>query len=149
MTMTKVTFVMSHYKRDATLSLKTIVALRALYPSAQVLNIEDTKNLKNTPGGQWTQQWMEAAMATSPDIIVKLDPDTKPLKAVTVWPSTEVFGQMASPDAYFKGSTNIICGACIGFQTEAVQKVLASGLLTNAKYTVKPYVVPERRYGYA
>lgn len=146
---TKVTFVMTHYQRDAALSLKTEAALKTMYPTAQVLNLEDTANLKNTPGGEWTQRWMKAAADwTSPDIIVKLDPDTQPLIAVTTWPTTEMFGQQSPADAYFKGSTNIICGACIGFKTEAVKKILASGLLTNAKYTVKPYICAERRYGF-
>jgi hypothetical protein len=144
----KVCFVMNFCSRDSALAPKSAAALKSLYPTATVLTIEDNPPLK-TPdkAGQWTERWMQAAMGDDPDIIIKLDPDTRALKAVQSFPTAEVFGQVAAPDTYFKGSNAIISGGCIGFQAEAVKKILDSGFLRDEKYTKAPYAVEERRYG--
>jgi hypothetical protein len=150
MATTKITFAMTFCARDAALAKINAARLQALYPAATVLAIDDNNTQLKLAGhaGQWTERMMQQAMATSPDIVIKLDPDTKPLVAVSVFPTSDVFGQMAPVGTYYPKSTGIISGGCIGFQAAAVSKILASGLLTNAKYNEKPYACEERRYGY-
>lgn len=146
--MTKVCFAMNFCERDAALAQKSATALGAVYPSAAVLLINDSDTKLKLPpnAGLWTEHWMTSALVTGADIVVKLDPDTRALNVAT-FPTTDVFGQTAADGAYSKNSTGIICGACIGFQKAAVEKIVASGLLKDTKYNAKPYVVTERRYG--
>lgn len=144
----KLTFVMNYTQRDAALSLKSAFALKTLYPGVEVILIEDSPRLKLPQfSGQWTDRWMKAALLTDADIIIKLDPDTRATKAAASFPTTDIFGQQAPLGTYFPKSTGIICGGAIGFQRAAVQKIVDSGFLLDPKYTVKPYLTEERRFG--
>lgn len=141
-------FAMTHCDRDASLAGISSAALKSLYPGATVLVIEDKPRLKLPLfSGQWTKRWMEKAMATGADIVVKLDPDTRAMRTVSNFPASDVFGQLAAKGDYFPNSDGILSGACIGFQAAAVKRILDSGILTDAKYTQKPYWAAERRYG--
>ena len=144
----KITFAITYWQKDAALAQKSAAALKQIYPTAQVLVIEDNPHLKLAQfGGQWTERWMKAALATEADVIIKLDPDTRATNAVTTFPTTDVFGQEAPVNTYWPKSSNILCGGAIGFQAAAVQKIVASGFLLDSKYTQKPYVTEERRFG--
>lgn len=144
----KITFAVTYWKRDAALVPKCEAALKALYPAAQIVLIEDSARLKLAQnGGQWTERWMTQAMATSPDIVIKLDPDTRAVKTCMTLPKFDIFGQTAPVGTYFPKSDGIVCGGAIGFQAAAVQKILDSKLLSDAKYTQKPYWTEERRFG--
>jgi hypothetical protein len=90
---------------------------------------------------------MTQAITTGADIIVKVDPDTRATNLAT-FPSADVFGFLAPNGIYSPKSSGIFCGAAIGFQSSAVEKILSSGHLTDQKYTRKPFVTPERRYGH-
>lgn len=150
MATTKLAFAINYCGRDAALAQKSAAAVRQLYPTASVVLIDDSEtNLKVPPNaGQWTQRWMTQALATGADIIFKIDPDTRAMKAVTTFPTADVFGQPSVARTYYPTSpTTIIYGACIGFQKAAAEKIVASNLLLNAKYNEKPYVCEERRYG--
>lgn len=143
-----ITFVVNYYDRDAALVADCVAALNHFYPAATVLQIEDNPPLK-TPdkAGQWTERWMTQAAATSPDIIIKVDPDTRALRAVTSFPTTDIFGQLAPEGTYFPGSSGIISGGCIGFKASAVTAILNSGLLRDMRYSAKPFACVERRFG--
>lgn len=145
----KVCFVMTYCERDASLTAASAAALKSLYPDATVLVIDDsTTRLKLAPnGGQWSQRWMSQALASGADIIVKLDPDTRAVK-VASFPAEDVFGMQAPEGTYFPQSSGVISGGAIGFQAAAVQKILDSGFLLDAKYTEKPYATEERRFGH-
>jgi hypothetical protein len=138
-------FAITHCDRDASLAELSAAALKSLYPDAHIVVIEDKPRLKLPQfSGQWTQRWMEEAVATGADIIIKLDPDTR-AKNVAAFPEFDIFGQV-SPDGTYPQMSGIICGACIGFQKAAVEKILSSGFLLDAKYSEKPYAATERRY---
>lgn len=146
MTLT-VTFAMTHTIRDAALAQKSSDVLKALYPDSPVLVIEDKPRLKlAASAGQWTERWMQAALGTRADIVVKLDPDTR-AKRVATFPSSDVFGQVAPKGTYWPESDGILSGGAIGFQRAAVQKILDSGLLRDVDYRVKPYYYSEPRFG--
>lgn len=144
----RLTFAMTYCDRDAALAQKSADAVRALYPDASVIVIEDNPRLKLAQfGGQWTERWMQAALATDANIIVKLDPDTRALRTVTHFPMALVFGQMASVGTYHPNSEGMILGGAIGFKRFLVEKIVDSGFLRDAKYTKEPYVREERRFG--
>lgn len=135
------TFVLTSYK-DADLSVKTIEALVKVYPGASIIHLSDSApNRLKLPqfAGAWTERWMKAGLGTNADIIVKLDPDTRAYVAVTDFPATDIFGQVAVNGTYWdvKG---VIHGAAIGFKRSAVEKIVQSGLLHDKKYTTHPYV---------
>lgn len=144
----RLTFAMTYCDRDAALAQKSADAVRTLYPSAQIVLIEDHPRLKLAHfGGQWTERWMQAALATDANIIVKLDPDTRAMRTVTHFPMALVFGQMAPMGAYYSKSDGIILGGAIGFKRFLVEKIVDSALLQDARYTEKPYAREERRFG--
>ena len=143
----KVTFAITYWKKDAALAQKSAAALKLLYPTAQVLVIEDSPRLKLAEfGGQWTERWMTQALATGADVIVKVDPDTRALRPAS-FPTADIFGMTSPMGTYYPKSTGILSGGAIGFQAAAVEKILASGLLRDVKYTTKPYATEERRHG--
>jgi hypothetical protein len=135
-----ITFVITSYQ-DSVLAAQSAAAAKTLYPSAQIVQLSDLPpNRLKLPqfSGQWTERWMKAALATNADIIIKIDPDTRAYNAVTTFPTTDIFGQIAQNGIY-GGLKGVIHGAAIGFQRAAVEKIVASGLLSDKKYTVKPY----------
>jgi hypothetical protein len=145
----KLFFAMNYCERDKTLASKSMSACQKLYPNDLVVGIPDTPRLKLAQfGGQWTQRWMEAALADAEaEIIIKIDPDTRALKACRAFPTTDIFGQLAPEGTYYPKSNGIICGGAIGFTRAAVQKIVDSKLLLDPKYTQKPYWTEERRFG--
>lgn len=139
-------FAMTYCSRDKQLAQDSSAALKTLYPQAQVLLIEDNPRLKLPQfSGQWTERWMKQALTTGADIIVKVDPDTRALAAVTNWPITDIFGQV-SPDKTYHNLTGVLYGAAIGFKASTVKKILDSGQLRHPRYKQPPFVTRETRY---
>jgi len=137
-----ITFAITSYQEPAELVAKSVAALKTLYPDASVVQLSDlAPNRLKLPqfAGTWTLRWMQAALATNADVIVKIDPDTRAYKAVTTFPTADIFGQIAKNGVYYN-LKGVIHGAAIGFQRSAVQKIANSGLLLDKKYTALPYV---------
>lgn len=135
------TFAITSYE-DSDLAVKSIAALRKLYPTATIVFLSDLPpNRLKLPQfcGAWTERWMKAALGTDAEIIVKIDPDTRAFVAATEFPGADIFGQIAKNGIYYSVK-GVIHGAAIGFQRSAVEKIVQSGLLLDKKYTVQPYV---------
>ncbi len=136
------TFAITTYQEPAELVAKSVAALKASYPDASIVQLSDLPpNRLKLPqfAGAWTLRWMEASLKTNADVIVKVDPDTRAYKAVTEFPKTDIFGQVAKNGVYYN-LKGVIHGAAIGFQRSAVQKIVDSGLLFDKKYTASPYL---------
>jgi hypothetical protein len=136
-----ITFAITSYE-DSVLAAQSAAAAKTLYPSAQIVQLSDlAPNRLKLPqfAGAWTERWMKATLATNADIIIKIDPDTRAYNAVTTFPTTDIFGQIAENGIYWNVK-GVIHGAAIGFQRSAIQKIVDSGLLLDKKYTTKPYL---------
>lgn len=138
----KLTFAISSWQKDADLAPKAIESLKKAYPDAVIVHCVDVPpNRIKLPqfAGAWTERWMKAALETAADIIVKVDPDTRAYVRATEFPKEDIFGQVSDPGTYWH-IEGVIFGAAIGFQRSAVEKIVASGLLNDKKYTVHPYL---------
>src|SRR5271157_4163109 len=96
-----VAFAMTTYK-DTDLAKKAVSALKEFYPKAAIVVCSDEIDRLKLPDlcGAWTERWMQQALKTDANIIVKVDPDTRCYGIVTKWPMADVFGQIAPEGVY-------------------------------------------------
>ena len=133
-----IAFAITSY-RDGELALRSIAALRLVYPESRITHIQDEPRLKLPQfAGRWTERWMRACLLGDLTTLIKLDPDTRCLRRASL-PDGDLWGQVAPPHVYW-GVEGVLYGGAIGFKREAAQKIVDSGLLLDEKYTVKPYV---------
>jgi hypothetical protein len=128
------TFALTSYVYDHEKAVKTVADLRRNYPRAEIVHLnDDPPNRLKLPqfAGRWTERWMEAALATSADIIIKVDPDTLVIRPLADFPEADMFG-VASKRRLCKG---VILGGAYGFRRSAVEKIVGSRLLLDGKYT--------------
>lgn len=138
-------FVVTYCKRDAHLVDACKESLKVYDDRCVLTFCDEPLRLKVPPqAGRWTERWMEHALDLG-DIIVKVDPDTRAMRKAS-FPITDIFGQFAQKDDYHPDSTGVLMGGAIGFQRDAVKKILDSGFLRDEKYNEPPYLVEERRY---
>lgn len=138
----KFTWVMTYCDADRLLKDRSVEAMKRLYPDADGIVLYDRPDFSlKVPEwfGFWTQRWMYAALECKNDIIVKIDPDTRAVNAVTEFPETDIFGYTAPKNTYWPGSKAIICGAAIGFYRDVVERIIYSGDLRDDKYSFAPY----------
>ncbi len=89
--------------------------------------------VKDQRTGYWTQRYLQIALQTSADVIIKLDPDAQIWRKFTP-PQADWFGTLSNTKAFVRGG-------CCGFSRAAAEKVCRSGLL----YKTYPYIY--QRYG--
>jgi hypothetical protein len=101
--------------------------LKKLYPAATLLQFDDKASRLKLPkfGGQWTLRFLTAFLATDCDVLVKIDPDTEARRAVTTFPDADLFGNCV---------VGQVLGGAMGFSRAGAQKIVDSGVLSDAKY---------------
>lgn len=107
--------------RDEHLADRLIRQLADHYRDASHIIIPDSPRLKDKPTGQWTQRYLEWALATGADVIIKLDPDTCVWRRA-VLPDADWFGTISTDGTFVRG------GAC-GFRRETAKRLVESRLL--------------------
>jgi hypothetical protein len=147
-------FVFSFFD-DETLAKRLIRQLRQFYPNTDILCQADGVNppdfseyaqintvtyveggrLKpRTFGGQWTQRYLNLFLQQSTaDVLIKVDPDSYIHRAFTDLPESlqaDLFGNLKTNHL---GQVQVR-GGCVGYQRAAVQKLVESNLLLEAKY---------------
>ena len=144
----KLTFVLTYWKGDRDIHAKCVESLTKAYPTAQIKVLCDTDRLKTGKNaGRWTKRWMERALKTGADIIIKVDPDTRAQVPATSFPDFDIFGQISADNAYFPGSRGVMEGGAIGFKASAVKAILDSGKLLDERYESAPFVPEPPRFG--
>jgi hypothetical protein len=101
--------------------------LKQLYPDATLLQFDDKTQRLKLPqhGGQWTLRFLTAFIATDCDVLIKIDPDTEARRAATKIPNADLFGNLVAGQ---------VLGGAMGFSRAGAQKIVESGVLTDAKY---------------
>lgn len=132
-----VTFVINYVQSNQPAAAALRGKLTSLYPaSTNILMIEDNPRIKVVGhGGEWTQRWLTQALATDGDPIIKIDPDILVPRAVTSFPTADVFGHIL---IYADGSTHC-CGGTFGISRACAQKIVDSKLLLDEKYLAPFY----------
>jgi len=117
----RLVFVVNCWQRDEHLVERLGWKINRYYPEASRIVLPDVPRLKDQMTGEWTQRYLEYALATGADVIIKLDPDA------CVWRRAEIpiddwFGTISLDGNFIRG------GAC-GFSREAAGKLVASQIL--------------------
>lgn len=129
------TFVINYYKSAVQANLLA-VKLQRLYPGCVTLLIEDNPRIKvMSHGGEWTQRWMERALAAGGDPIIKVDPDIQATQAAKAIPTAAMFGCVLTR---MDGSTQVH-GGTFGLSRVTAQKIVDSKLLLDEKYKTPYY----------
>lgn len=92
-------------------------------PDASLIMLPDVPRLKDKLTGEWSQRYLEWALATGAESIVKLDPDSCVWRRMTI-PQADWFGTLSKSGTFIRG------GGC-GFSRPAAQRLVESGLLLN------------------
>jgi hypothetical protein len=126
----KLAFALTHYNDNPE---ATLAELQRYYPDAEVLVFDDAKEHLKTAdkAGRWTERYLKAFLATDADVLIKVDPDTAVNGTVASFPEADVFGQR------YMGQH--VQGGAMGYSRAAAQKIVDSGLLLRAKYTLLEY----------
>lgn len=138
------TFAIMSYTYDSEKVEPTIAKLKQNYPEADVIHIPDLPPNRVKPlkfAGLWTQRYLAAALETSADIIIRIDPDTLIYRKLTTFPTADIFGGIS------QGTRWHVMGGAIGFQRNAAERIVASKILLEEKYTSLYYGNLEIRHG--
>jgi hypothetical protein len=84
--------------------------------------------------GRWTERFFNLFLETDDEWLVKVDPDTHVNQAATL-PNAPIFCAYR----YTHTGERILSGPAIGFSRETVERIIASGLLRDVKYTASKY----------
>lgn len=113
-------FVVNYWHADAPLAKRLGKQIEMHYPGADQMYLRDVPRLKHILTGEWTQRYLEYALATGADVILKLDPDTCMWRRPEI-PQADWFGTLSN-DGFVRG------GAC-GFSRFAAESLVSSGKL--------------------
>lgn len=132
----KLLFIINVFKNQPQAD-KLAAKLGVLYPDAKVLQVSDEivhiKNQANA--GLWTYRWLKAFLDSDAELCIKVDPDMQAVRAVTTFPTADVFGDVR----LLENGQKHVMGCAIGFTRAGANNVVNSGLLNDKIYTSDIY----------